>query len=150
AIRLVHRDIKPSNIWLEAPKGKVRLLDFGLAFDQQQEQRLTTEGSTLGTPEYMAPEQVEGRTVDHRADLFSLGVVLYQLCTGQRPFARDLVRDTLMAVLVYDPPSVRSHRHDIPADLEGLVRRMIAKNPAQRPQSAAEVIDLLSGQPANP
>src|SRR5262249_24075084 len=88
---LIHRDIKPANIWLEAQAGepgpfdtagRVKILDFGLARSSAQEGQITQQGTILGTPEYMAPEQVEGRSLDHRCDLFSLGCVLYRMATG--------------------------------------------------------------------
>ena len=83
---LVHRDIKPGNIWLEAPQGRVKILDFGLARAASEESGPTQQGAIIGTPAYMAPEQGRGDSVDGRCDLFSLGVVLYRLCTGQQPF----------------------------------------------------------------
>src|SRR5580658_9826283 len=79
---LIHRDIKPGNIWLEAPRGRVKILDFGLARAASQDAGLTQQGAIVGTPAYMAPEQARGASVDARCDLFSLGVVLYRLCTG--------------------------------------------------------------------
>ncbi len=84
--KLIHRDIKPANLWLEAPRGRVKILDFGLARPVAQESCLTQHGAVIGTPAYMAPEQGGGQAVDTRCDLFSLGVVLYRLCTGQLPF----------------------------------------------------------------
>src|SRR5262249_49188334 len=84
---LIHRDIKPANIWLEAPRGRVKILDFGLARAPTQEAGLTQQGAIMGTPAYMAPEQARGEAVDARTDLFSLGVVLYRLCSGQQPFS---------------------------------------------------------------
>src|SRR5262249_46620008 len=83
---LIHRDLKPGNVWLEAPTGRVKLLDFGLARVVAEDVQLTADGVVVGTPAYMAPEQARGEKIDHRADLFSLGVVLYRLCTGQMPF----------------------------------------------------------------
>ncbi|MEI7685681.1 MAG: serine/threonine-protein kinase, partial [Planctomycetota bacterium] len=85
---VIHRDIKPSNIWLEEGSDRVKILDFGLAQDSKAETLLTQEGSVVGTPAYMAPEQAQGIKVDHRADLFSLGCVLYQMICGMSPFAR--------------------------------------------------------------
>src|SRR5262249_53753364 len=92
---LIHRDIKPSNVWLEAERGKVKILDFGLACAAERDDRLTQSGTVLGTPAYMAPEQASGAAVDRRCDLFSLGCILYQMTTGQRPFRGA----TMMAVL---------------------------------------------------
>src|SRR5207248_3105005 len=91
---LVHRDVKPANLWLEtlpddqgeAPRYRVKVLDFGLALPVADDVRLTGSGTTLGTPAYVAPEQARGEAVDARADLFSLGCVLYRLCTGALPF----------------------------------------------------------------
>ena len=83
---LIHRDIKPANIWLESPTGRVKILDFGLARSQGEEANLTASGAIMGTPAYMAPEQARGKAVDARADLFSLGCVLYEMLTGRRPF----------------------------------------------------------------
>ena len=86
AVGLVHRDIKLANLWLEAPKGRVKILDFGLARATAQDAGLTQQGTIIGTPAYMAPEQARGDNVDARSDLFSLGVVLYRLCCGKQPF----------------------------------------------------------------
>src|ERR1035438_6307906 len=99
---LIHRDIKPGNIWLEAPKNRVKILDFGLARAATQEAGLTQQGAIIGTPAYMAPEQGRGADVDARCDLFSLGVVLYRLCTGNQPFHGKDTVSTLMAVAMHD------------------------------------------------
>ena len=83
---VIHRDIKPGNIWLEAPNGRVKILDFGLARTEKEAAHLTASGAIMGTPAYMAPEQARGKHVDARADLFSLGCVLYEMVSGRRPF----------------------------------------------------------------
>src|SRR5438105_3783952 len=83
---VIHRDIKPANVWLEAPKGRVKILDFGLARPERDDIHLTKSGAIVGTPAYMSPEQASGAAIDHRSDLFSLGVVLYRLRTGKLPF----------------------------------------------------------------
>jgi parallel beta-helix repeat protein len=176
---LVHRDIKPANIWLEdrgdrrtagesgtgpgdgtpaATGGRVKLLDFGLARLTGDELRLTPSGAVLGTPAYMAPEQMRSaRAADARSDLFSLGCVLYQLCTGQRPFDGTHPLAVLRAVARHQPPPPRELNPDVPAALSDLVLKLLAKDPAQRCQSAGEVIDALTalergtgtaGQPA--
>jgi serine/threonine protein kinase len=119
ATGLIHRDIKPANIWLEAPKGRVKILDFGLARavspDAGEHQdvnptslgvgdaSLTQQGSIVGTPAYMSPEQARGEPVDARTDLFGVGVVLYRLCTGRQPFkGKDMIA-TLLEVGTYHP-----------------------------------------------
>ena len=131
---LIHRDIKPGNVWLDASAaGRVKILDFGLvatALDDQA--RLTASGCAVGTPAYMAPEQVFGTKVDHRADLYSLGVVLYQMITGTLP-ARGA--DTLLSPQDLNPT--------IPAALSRLIVQLLAGDPSQRPQSAGDVADRL-------
>ncbi len=108
---LIHRDIKPANIWLDASAGgRVKILDFGLArlSETTDQQHLTQSGAILGTPSYMAPEQARGEKLDHRADLFSLGVILYRLCTGVLPFQGKDTISTLMALATHAPPR-RTH-----------------------------------------
>ena len=102
---LMHRDIKPGNIWLESNhQGRVKLLDFGLARGEKEEVQLTQSGAIVGTPAYMAPEQARGGNVDYRADLFSLGVVLYRLTTGRLPFRGDNTM-SLLTALALDTPT---------------------------------------------
>ncbi|MDB5307419.1 MAG: hypothetical protein JWO38_1621 [Gemmataceae bacterium] len=124
---LVHRDVKPGNIWLEAPTGRVRLLDFGLAVRPDADRRVTSEGVVVGTPAYMAPEQARGEAVDHRADLFSLGVVMYRLCTGRTPFTGANMVAVLLAVVNDVPPrcgpTTRRSRSDWTAWSTGSWRR---------------------------
>jgi serine/threonine protein kinase len=136
--KLIHRDIKPSNIWLEGERRRVKILDFGLARGVDEDIRLTQTGKALGTPTYMAPEQVETRPVDHRCDLFSLGTLLYRLSTGIEPFKRETIFETLRAVVQDQvkpiPASLR-----IPDDFVALINKLMEKNPARRPASAAEV-----------
>jgi serine/threonine protein kinase/WD40 repeat protein len=142
---LIHRDIKPANIWLELKEEgiKARILDFGLArLDDDADPRLTGTGDILGTPAYMAPEQARNSNVDHRADLFSLGCVLYHAATGQAPFRGASVMDTLLAVAQHQPPDPRSLA-PVPEALAVLINRLMTKDPAHRLQSATEVTAAL-------
>ena len=140
---LVHRDIKPGNLWLEAPKGRVKLLDFGLARPTDDDAHLTNSGAVVGTPAYMSPEQGRGLKVDHRSDLFSLGVMLYRLATGRMPFTGDTTMAVLTSLAVDTPVAPRQLNADLPAALEAVVTRLLAKNPDERFQTATEVADAL-------
>jgi hypothetical protein len=151
---MTHRDIKPANIWLETREGKpggpspgyrVRLLDFGLARLAGDGPHLTPSGAVLGTPAYMAPEQVRSaRAADARSDLFSLGCVLYQLCTGRRPFDGPTALAVLRAVTRHQPPAPREVHADLPPALSDLVMKLLAKEPSRRCQSAGEVVEALT------
>jgi hypothetical protein len=140
---LIHRDVKPTNIWLESPTGRVKLLDFGLVRSDRDPAKLTQSGLVLGTPAYMAPEQARGELLDARCDLFSLGVVLYRLCTGTVPFAGETTMALLTALAVRDPRPVRELNSSIPLELAALVECLLAKDPAKRPPSAQAVADTL-------
>ncbi len=137
---LIHRDIKPGNIWLEAPKGRVKILDFGLARSISDDVSLTQTGAILGTPAYMAPEQARAEKVDHRCDLFSLGAVLYRLATGELPFKGATTIAILTALAVDNPTPVREINSAIPEKLADLVMRLLEKEPDNRPQSAKAVV----------
>ena len=139
---LVHRDIKPANIMLENGVERVRITDFGLA-RAVDDASVTQRGAVAGTPQYMAPEQAQGESVDQRADLFALGSTIYAMCTGRAPFRGDSGMAVIRQVCDVEPPSIRSINPDVPAWLEGIVRKLHAKDPAQRFQSADEVADLL-------
>ncbi|MFM8274811.1 MAG: SUMF1/EgtB/PvdO family nonheme iron enzyme, partial [Gemmata sp.] len=142
---LVHRDIKPANLWLEAPNGRVKVLDFGLAKPISSETELTKIGEVRGTPAYMSPEQARGLVVDHRADLYSLGAVLYRLCTGKTPFNGPNLMSVLMALGTEDPEPVRELNPNVPPALAELIHRLLAKKPDVRPQTAVEVAKRLRG-----
>ena len=139
-IGLVHRDIKPGNLWLEAPNGRVKVLDFGLARPVDAESELTKSGAIIGTPAYMSPEQGRGQKVDARTDLFSLGAVLYRLCTGKLPFEGSNVMAILMALGTDEPTPVRELNPNVPEPLALLIHQLLSKKAADRPQTADEVV----------
>ncbi len=149
---LIHRDIKPGNVWLErkrgepgasATGGRVKILDFGLARSANEDVHLTQSGAIVGTPAYMPPEQARGEAVDGRCDLYSLGCVLYRLCTGQLPFKGENTMSLLLALATEQPKSVRELNADVPPALADLIMRLLAKDAAQRPATAREVADAL-------
>jgi serine/threonine-protein kinase len=139
---LVHRDVKPANILLENGIERVKLTDFGLA-RAVDDASLTQSGVVAGTPQYMAPEQARGESVDHRADLFSLGSVLYAMCTGRSPFRAETTVAVLKRVCDDTPRPIREVNATIPEWLAAIVARLHAKDPADRFQSAAEVAEVL-------
>jgi WD40 repeat protein len=140
---LIHRDIKPANLWLEAETGRVKILDFGLARAAGDDAHLTQTGAIVGTPAYMAPEQAQGKPGDGRCDLFSLGCVLYRLSTGHLPFKGTDTISTLMAVASDTPRPPRQLNPEVPAALEGLILKLLAKEPEDRPASARDVAKAL-------
>jgi len=140
---LIHRDIKPANLWLEAETGRIKVLDFGLARVAKERAALTQLGAIVGTPEYMAPEQIQGKNLDERCDLFSLGCVLYRMSTGKMPFSGTDMISTLMAVATEQPPPPRKLDPSLPAPLSKLILRLLAKEPEYRPVSAKAVAEAL-------
>jgi len=147
---LIHRDIKPANVWLEASPGRksgeprVKILDFGLARAADDAAHLTQSGAIVGTPAFMAPEQAQGKNVDPRCDLFSLGCVLYRMSTGEMPFRGTDMISTLMAVATENPAPPVSLNFELPVELSDFIMQLLAKKPEERPASAQEVADTLS------
>ncbi|HUY88310.1 MAG TPA: protein kinase [Pirellulales bacterium] len=139
---LVHRDIKPANILLEEGVERVKITDFGLA-RAVDDASLTRSGVIAGTPQYMSPEQARGEPLDHRADLFSLGCVLYAACAGRSPFRAETSYGVLRKICESEPRDLRELNPAVPLWLVRLVERLLAKEPSQRFDSAAEVADLL-------
>lgn len=140
---VVHRDIKPSNIILIDGSGQVKIADFGVA--RVDTSNLTQTGDIMGTPTHMAPEQLLGRPVDGRADLFSAGVVLYELLTGEMPFTGGNLTALMHNVLTADPPSPCQFNAHLPAQCEAVVDKALAKDAAARYQSAEEFQTALQG-----
>ena len=140
---LIHRDIKPANIWLEAPSARVKILDFGLARTKSHDVQITNAGTTVGSPAYMAPEQARGESGDAACDLFSLGCVLYLLCTRELPFPGKTVM-AVLASLASDTPSPPGDLNPaVPPALGELVMRLLAKKPEDRPTSAQAVVEAI-------
>src|ERR1700682_6542071 len=143
---VTHRDIKPGNILYASSPADVRIGDFGLALNVGAE---TTQITGVGSPAYMSPEQIREELVDHRTDLYSLGVVMYQMLTGQLPFRGTNKFSMIYHITQYDPPPPSSHRGEVPASLDRIVRRAMHKEAAKRFHSgdefAGELIDALRG-----
>jgi len=144
---IVHRDLKPANVMVTTD-GRVKVLDFGLAKDISAESSnnatLTSAGHTqaglvMGTPAYMSPEQVSGRPLDHRSDIFSLGVVLHEMATGHRPFEAASSAEMISAILRDTPPPVTDVRPDLTSDIARVIRRCLEKDPRHRLQTARDV-----------
>jgi serine/threonine protein kinase len=148
---ITHRDIKPANIMV-TPEGRVKVLDFGLAKLREAEaeaaadavtrmptQDITGEGRILGTVAYMSPEQAEGKPVDQRSDIFSLGVVLHELATGEKPFKGDTTVSLISSILKDTPPSVTEINPSLPVGLAKVIRRSLAKDPSRRYQTAIDL-----------
>lgn len=140
---VVHRDLKPENILVTAD-GKVKIMDFGIALDESA-RRLTWSGlsSTIGTPDYMAPEQVSGRRGDVRTDIYSLGVILYEMLTGNLPYSGPNVYNVMRAKTADDPQPPSAFKPDIDPHLEEIVLHAIERSPRDRYASAQEMLEDL-------
>lgn len=147
---LVHRDIKPGNIWLEGDRKKVKILDFGLARGTGESAQLTQLGAIVGTPAYMAPEQARGESVDARADLFSLGCILYELLTGRRPFPGNNAMAILTSLANHTPKPPSEINSEVSLAVSDIVMKLLAKNPGNRYSAAATVAQAIRQAEADP
>ena len=150
SLGLIHRDIKPANILLQS--GHAVLADFGIAraIGEAGGEKLTATGLSVGTPAYMSPEQALGEDVDHRADIYSLGCVVYEMLAGGAPHAGATPQVTLARKLTESAPRLRLVRDTVPPHVEEAVARAMARTPADRFQSAEDLADVLSGRRAPP
>lgn len=142
----LHRDIKPENIWV-TPEGDVKLLDFGLTRSFEGTTNLTHSGTILGTPTYMSPEQVQGKELDAKSDLFSVGTVLFEMLTGESPFGKSNLFSTMMSVAndaITFPET--TDPNSIPEDLQQLIHSLLKKSPEDRMESADQLITALTSE----
>lgn len=142
AAGVIHRDIKPANLMF-AGDGSLKILDFGIA--KIAGEKLTRTGLVLGTLAYMSPEQAKGGTLDHRTDLWALGVVFHEMLTGRPPFSAPSIELLFQAVRHDDPPKVRSLRADVPQEIEAVVSRLLQKEPGGRFPAATAAAAALRG-----
>jgi serine/threonine protein kinase len=146
--RIVHRDLKPGNMLLDE-SGRIKLLDFGISRITDLSDGLTRPGESMGTPYYMSPEQIRGEVCDTRSDLYSLGVVFFELLTGHRPFEHETTIAIQIAHLNKTPPSLLVFNPELPPECDAIVQKLIAKSPEDRYQNTAELLSVLIARGAS-
>jgi len=149
---VIHRDIKPQNMLILPETGELKIMDFGIARGAEVKAGaggLTTDGTVMGTPDYMAPEQAQGQPVDFRTDVYALGVVLFEVFTGTLPFKADNPMATVLAHIQNPPPKPRSRNPKVPEELEALILRCMEKSPAARYDRVGDVLKDLTAVSAS-
>ena len=150
---LVHRDVKPANVLIDSSSDRVYLTDFGIA-KQARTRGLTRTGFFVGTLDYAAPEQIQGKPVGPQADVYAFGCLLFECLTGKKPFDRETDVAVMHAHLLDPPPAATELRPELPAELDDVIARALAKNEEERTASCREVIEAvracLGGQPVAP
>jgi serine/threonine-protein kinase len=144
---VVHRDIKPQNMLILPESGELKIMDFGIARVSSVDagaSGLTTAGTVMGTPDYMSPEQAEGASADFRSDIYSLGVVFYEIFTGKLPFTGDTVMKVILGHIQTPPPPPRQQNPRLLPELEAVILRCMAKSPEARCQKVGEIMDDLT------
>ncbi|MEP7294376.1 MAG: protein kinase, partial [Chloroflexota bacterium] len=139
--QIIHRDIKPANIKVTS-SGQVKIMDLGLALPRDAK-RVTADGMIIGTPAYLSPEQAQGMVLDYRTDIYSLGIVLYEMAAGQLPFLSDDIPSLLLQHVKEPPPSIRQHHPEVPVALESVIFKALEKNPSHRYQSSGALAQAL-------
>ncbi|MFK8114616.1 MAG: protein kinase [Rubripirellula sp.] len=140
---IIHRDIKPANIWIEKPSGRAKILDFGLALAGSNLDPMSRRGSVVGSPGYLSPEQARNEPVDDRTDLYSLGAVLYQMCSGKLPLTSDTISGQLIAILCHQPTQLHDLAMDQPLPVCDLIQLLLSKEARDRPASALHLQELI-------
>ncbi len=140
---IIHRDIKPANIWIQETSGRAKLLDFGLAIAGNSFDPFVSRGTLVGSPGFLSPEQARNEALDDRTDLYSLGAVLFMMCSGQLPLTSSSIAGQLIAIICYTPHSLTTLNPDIPESLSDLIAQLLLKEPKDRPATAHEIASRL-------
>ncbi|MGI9444872.1 MAG: protein kinase domain-containing protein [Rubripirellula sp.] len=140
---LIHRDIKPANIWIQQPSGRAKILDFGLAIAGNSFDPFVSRGTLVGSPGFLSPEQARNEALDDRTDLYSLGAVLFMMCSGTLPLTSGSISGQLIAIICYTPTSLTNLKPETPVALSELIDQLLLKEPKDRPATASEVASRL-------
>ena len=144
---IIHRDIKPANIWIQSPSGRAKILDFGLAIAGNSFDPFVSRGTLVGSPGFLSPEQARNEALDDRTDLYSLGAVLFMMCSGVLPLTSGSISGQLIAIICYTPPSLTDLKPETPIALSELIDQLLLKEPKDRPATAREIAERLDKIP---